>query len=69
MRIAIIGAGVAGLDQHLRGGETGDAGADDPDSHGYLTSGGSCIWMPKSAMIFFISEMSLGPGGMSARAW
>jgi hypothetical protein len=60
---------VAGLDQHLRGGETGDAGADDPDPHGYRTSGGSCISMPKSAMIFFISEMSLGPGGMSARAW
>jgi hypothetical protein len=33
------------------------------------TSGGSWSSMPKSAMIFFISPMSFGPGGISASAW
>jgi len=60
---------VAGLGEHLRGGETGEAGSYDRDSHGWATSGGSCSSMPNSAMIFFISAMSLGPGGMSASAW
>ena len=60
---------VPGLLEHLRGGQPGDPGADDPDAHGQRTSGGSCSMMPKSAMICLILPMSLGPGGMSASAW
>ena len=60
---------VPGLAEHFRGGQPGNAGADDPDAHGQRTSGGSCSLMPKSAMICLIFPMSLGPGGMSASAW